>query len=193
MLYRSTRGPLYRSTGQNINGPNIEAMAEDQPDTTSTVRTSTSYRSTALQEAMATDQPDTTSTVQTSTSYRSTALQINKNRLMYRALYQQICSSDQLLHTSTNIAKTLTQREKRLREKNANCPQIKIQQDLPQGENPQREERLRKTCFVFICGLTFSWGYFTQRGEKIRIIWKISKIKFIRICLKKYFHREKKD
>ena len=36
---------------------------------------------------------------------------------MYRALYQQICSSDQLLHTPTNIAKNLTQREKRLREK----------------------------------------------------------------------------
>jgi hypothetical protein len=34
-------------------------------------------------EAMATDQPDTSSTVQTSTSYRSTALHINKNWLMY--------------------------------------------------------------------------------------------------------------
>ncbi len=73
-------------------------------------------------EAMATDQPDTTSMVRTSMSYRSTALQVNKNRLMYRALYQQICSSDQLLHTSTNIAKNLTQREKRLKEKNAKCP-----------------------------------------------------------------------
>jgi hypothetical protein len=60
-------------------------------------------------EAMATDQPDTTST-----SYRSTALYINENRLMYRSLYQQICSSDQLLYTSTNIAKNLKQREKRL-------------------------------------------------------------------------------
>jgi hypothetical protein len=45
---------------------------------------------------------------------------------MYRALYQQICSSDQLLHTSTNIAKNLTQREKRLREKNAKCPKSKF-------------------------------------------------------------------
>jgi hypothetical protein len=78
-------------------------------------------------EAMATDQPDTTSTVRTSTSYRSTALKVNKNRLMYRALYQQICSSDQLLHTSTNIAKNLKQREKRLREKkNAKCPKSKF-------------------------------------------------------------------
>ncbi len=71
--------------------------------------------------------------------------------------------------------------------------QIKIQKDLPQGENPQRGERLRKICFVFLCGLTFSCGYFTKREEKIRIIWKIFEIIFIRICLKKYFHREKKD
>jgi hypothetical protein len=112
---------------------------------------------------------------------------------MYRAVYQQICSSDQLLHTSTNIAKKLTQREKRLREKKRKMTLIKIQKDLPQGENPQREERLRKICLVFLCGVTFSWGYFTQREEKIRIIWKISEIKFIRICLKKYLHRKKKD
>jgi hypothetical protein len=46
---------------------------------------------------------------------------------MYRALYQQICSSDQLLHTSTNIAKNLTQREKRLREKKRKLSQIRIQ------------------------------------------------------------------
>ncbi len=139
---------------------------------------------------MATYQPDTISTVKTSMSYRSTALQINENRLMYRALYQQICSSDQLLHTSINIAKNLTPREKRLREKKSKMSQIKIQQDLPQGENSQREERLRKICFVFLCGLTFSCGYFTQRQEKRKIIWKISKIKFIRICLKKYFYRK---
>jgi hypothetical protein len=68
--------------------------------------------------------------------------------------------------------------------------------------------------------MTFSCGYFTQREEKIRIIWKISEIKlgtvsrrtsterkktkrkknikcpkwkFFRICLKESFHREKKD
>jgi hypothetical protein len=48
---------------------------------------------------------------------------------MYRALYHQICSSDQLLHTSTNIAKNLTQREKkekRLIEKKAKCPKSKF-------------------------------------------------------------------
>jgi hypothetical protein len=45
---------------------------------------------------------------------------------MYRALYQQICSPGQLLHTSTNIAKNLTQREKRLREKKAKCPKSKF-------------------------------------------------------------------
>jgi hypothetical protein len=44
---------------------------------------------------------------------------------MYRALYQQICSSDQLLHKSTNIAKNLTQRRK-IREKNAKCPKSKF-------------------------------------------------------------------
>ena len=124
---------------------------------------------------MATDQPDKTSTVRTSTGYRSTALQINENRLMQRALYQQICSSDQLLPTSTKIAKNLTQREKRLREKKRKMSQIKIQQDLPQGDNPHREERLRKICFVFLWGLTFSCGYLTQREEKIRIIWKFPK------------------
>ncbi len=63
---------------------------------------------------------------------------------------------------------------------------------MPQGENPQREERIRKICFVFLCGLTFSCGYFTQREQKIRIIWKFYEIKFIRVCLKKYFHRDKK-
>ena len=141
---------------------------------------------------MATDQLDTTSTVRTSTSYRSTALQINESRLMYRALYQQICSSDQLLHTSTNIAKNLTQREKRLREKKTKCPKSKFNRICPQGENPRREERIRKICFVFLCGLTFSCRYFTQREEKIRIIWKISEIKFIRICLKKYSTERKK-
>ncbi len=77
---------------------------------------------------------------------------------MYRALYQQICFSDQLLHTSTKIAKNLAQREKRLREKKRKMSQIKIQLDLPQGENPQREERLRKICFVVLCGLTFPKG-----------------------------------
>jgi hypothetical protein len=51
---------------------------------------------------------------------------------------------------------------------------IKIQYDLPQGENPQREDRLRKICFEFLRGLTFSCGYFTRREEKIRIIWKFS-------------------
>ena len=42
---------------------------------------------------------------------------------------------------------------------------------MPQGENQQKEERLRKIW----CGLTFSCGYFTQREEKIRIIGKFPK------------------
>ncbi len=133
-------------------------------------------------EAMATDQPDTTSTVRTSTSYRSTALEINENRLMYRALYQQICSSGQLLHKSTNIAKNLTQREKNKRKKTQNVPNQNSIASASRREYTQREERLRKICFVFLCGLTFSCGYFTQSEEKIRRIWKISEIKFIRIC-----------
>jgi hypothetical protein len=45
---------------------------------------------------------------------------------MYRALYQQICSSGQLLHTSINIAKNLTQREKTKRKKNEKCPKSKF-------------------------------------------------------------------
>ena len=145
-----------------------------------------------LPEAMAIDQPDTTSTVRTSTSYRPTALQINENRLMFRALYQQICSSDQLLHTSTNIAKNLTQREKRLREKNTKCPNQNTIGSASRRESIERR-KTKKNLFCVLCGLTFSCGYFTQREEKIRIIWKISKIKFIRNCLKRYFHREKKD
>jgi hypothetical protein len=125
--------------------------------------------------------------------YRSTALKVNKNRLMYRALYQQIYSSDQLLHTSTNIAKTLTQREKRLREKKTqNVPNQNSLGSASRRDSTERR-KTKKNLFVFLCGLTFSCGYFTQREEKMKIIWKISEIKFIRICLKKYFHREKKD
>jgi hypothetical protein len=30
---------------------------------------------------------------------------------------------------------------------------IKIHEDLPQGEFPQREERLRKTFFVLLCAV----------------------------------------
>ncbi len=35
---------------------------------------------------------------------------------------------------------------------------IKILQDLPQGELPQREERLRKTGYLILCSLTFLQG-----------------------------------
>jgi hypothetical protein len=42
--------------------------------------------------------------------------------------------------------------------------QIKIQWDLPQGENPQREERLRKICFVFFMQTDFLlWVFYTER------------------------------
>ncbi len=44
--------------------------------------------------------------------------------------------------------------------------QIKIQQDLPQGENPQREERLRKICFVFFMRTDFlPWVFYTERRK----------------------------
>ena len=72
-------GLLYRSTGQNINGPNINE------------------------------------------------LQINcsigqQKPVDVQSIILTNMRSDQLLHTSTNIAKKLTQREKRLREQNIKCP-----------------------------------------------------------------------
>ncbi len=85
---------------------------------------------------------------------------------MYRALYQQICSSDQLLHTSTNIAKNLTQREKKTKRKKHKMSQIKIQKDLPQGENPQREERLIKILFcVFYADWLSPGGILQERWK----------------------------
>jgi hypothetical protein len=51
-----------------------------------------------------------------------------------------MCSSDQLLHTSTNIAKKLTQREKRLREKNAKCSKSKFKR-ICLKERIHREEK----------------------------------------------------
>ena len=44
--------------------------------------------------------------------------------------------------------------------------QIKILQDLPQGEPPQREERLRKTCDFMQSDLPL--GQNTQREERLR-------------------------
>ena len=44
--------------------------------------------------------------------------------------------------------------------------QIKIQQDLPQGENPQREERLRKTLFCDFMRTDFLlWVFYTERRK----------------------------
>jgi hypothetical protein len=42
--------------------------------------------------------------------------------------------------------------------------------ELPQGENPQREERLRKICFVFLCGLTLTTTTTTSRGATVKLI-----------------------
>ncbi len=46
--------------------------------------------------------------------------------------------------------------------------QIKILQDLPQGELPQREERLRNTCFVIFMQNDLPLGQNTQREERLR-------------------------
>ncbi len=120
-----------------------------------------------LLEAMATDQPDTTSTVRTSTSYRSTALKVNKNRLMYRALYQQICSSDQLLHTSTNIAKTLTQREKRLREKKTqNVPNQNSIGSASRRDSTERRKTKKNLFCVFMRTDFLLWVFYTERRKK---------------------------
>jgi hypothetical protein len=91
---------------------------------------------------------------------------------MYRALYQQICSSGQLLHTSTNIAKNVTQREKRLREKKTqNVPN---QNSIGSASRRESTERRMTKKNLFCVFTTFCCGYFTQREEKIRKIWKIS-------------------
>jgi hypothetical protein len=109
---------------------------------------------------------------------------------MYRALYQQICSSDQLLHTSTNIAKNLTQREKRLREKKTkNVPNQNSIGSASRRESTERRKTNKNLFCVFMQTDFLLWVFYTER----RKIWKISEFKFIRICLKKYFHREKKD
>jgi hypothetical protein len=111
---------------------------------------------------------------------------------MYRALYQQICSSDQLLHTSTNIAKNLTQREKKTERKKRKMSKSKFNR-ICLKERIHREKKTKKNLFcVFMRTDFLLWVFYTER-RKIRIIWKISEFKFIRICLKKYFHREKKD
>jgi hypothetical protein len=39
---------------------------------------------------------------------------------------------------------------------------------MPQGELPQREERLRKTFFVFVCGLTISKGRLHREKKDIK-------------------------
>ncbi len=57
----------------------------------------------------------------------------------------QVCSLDQLLHTSTSIAYTVW---KKTRRKKYKMSQIKSHQNLSQGKLPQREERPRKPFFV---------------------------------------------
>jgi hypothetical protein len=75
---------------------------------------------------------------------------------------------------------------KRLREKNIKCPKAKfIRICIKKRENPQREERLRKFFFVFLCGLTFSLGIYTERRKT-----KNKMENFLN--LNESFHREKK-
>jgi hypothetical protein len=111
---------------------------------------------------------------------------------MYRALFQQICSSDQLLHTSTNIAKNLTQRKKTMRKKTKNVPNQNSIGSASRRESTERRKTKKDLFCVFMRTYFLLWVIYTER-RKIRIRWKISEFKFIRICHKKYFHREKKD
>jgi hypothetical protein len=109
---------------------------------------------------------DTSLTVQTSIGYRTTALHINKNWLMYRALYQQICSSDQLLHTSTNIAKKLTQIEKE--RKNVKCPKSKfIRICLKERIHREKEDLENPFCGYFMLSDFLLRVYYTE-GRKTK-------------------------
>jgi hypothetical protein len=92
---------------------------------------------------------------------------------MYRALHPKICSSDQLLHTSTNIAKNLTQREKRLREKNQNVPNQNSIGSASRRESTERRKTKKNLFCVFMRTDVLLWVFYTER-RKIRIIWKIS-------------------
>ncbi len=57
--------------------------------------------------------------------------------------------------------------------------QIKIQQDLPQGELPQREESLRKTLFCDFMRTDLPLGQNTQREERLREKRKMFLIKIL--------------
>jgi hypothetical protein len=55
---------------------------------------------------------------------------------------------------STNIAKKLTQREKRLREQNIKCPNQNSIGFSPRRESTERR-KTKKNLFVILCSLTF--------------------------------------
>jgi hypothetical protein len=85
---------------------------------------------------------------------------------MYRALYQQICSSDQLLHTSTNIAKNLTQREKRLREKKTkNVPNQNSIGSASRRESTERRKTKKNLFCVFMRTDFLLWVFYTERRK----------------------------
>jgi hypothetical protein len=85
---------------------------------------------------------------------------------MYRALYQQICSSDQLLHTSTKIAKNLTQREKRLREKKTqNVPNQNSIGFASRRESTERRKTKKNLFCVFMGTDFFLWVFNTERRK----------------------------
>jgi hypothetical protein len=85
---------------------------------------------------------------------------------MYRALYQQLCSSDQLLHTSTNIAKKLTQREKRLREKNEKCPKSKFKRENASRRESTERRKNKKNLFCVSMRTDFLLWVFYTEGTK---------------------------
>jgi hypothetical protein len=85
---------------------------------------------------------------------------------MYRALYQQICSTDQLLHTSTNIAKNFTQREKRLREKKLqNVPNQNSIGSASRRESTERRKTKKNLFCVFMRTDFLLWVFYTERRK----------------------------
>ena len=68
-------------------------------------------------------------------------------------------------HVNKYSLKAYTERKKTKR-KNIKCPKSKFYRICPQGELPQREERLRKTCFMILCILSFRVEYTERRKTK---------------------------
>jgi hypothetical protein len=85
---------------------------------------------------------------------------------MYRALYRQICSSDQLLHRSAIIAKNLTQREKRQREKKMqNVPNQNSIGSASRRESTERRKTKKNLFSVFMWTDFLLWVIYKERRK----------------------------